>query len=253
MTPLAVAVITIAFVSAGWFSGSFLRDRIPEHHLADESRDVVKTASGMIATLVALIIGLLVSSAKSSFDQANDGIMQAGTKVILLDRALSRYGSETMPIRGRLKEVVQWAVDRLWPSRRGAKEGVAALERGTGIDEVQDMIERLAPNDEAHRNIKTQALQTCQEVMQSRWLMIEHAQTTLPPPLLVMLIFWLTVLFASLGLLARRNATTISCLFVCAVSMAGAIFLLLEMNRPFQGMIEASPAPLLKAISVIAR
>src|SRR5262249_31008746 len=115
------------------------------------------------------------------------------------------------------------------------------------------MIERLAPKDEAHGAVRTQALQACNDLLQSRWLTIERVQTALPTPLLVLLIFWLTVLLTSLGLLAPRHPTTVSCLFVCAVSMAGALFLLMEMNRPFEGMIQVSPAPLLKALWVVGR
>jgi hypothetical protein len=253
MFSLSIALITVVFLCAGGHFGALLRERLPVHHIRDDSKDVVKMASAMIATLVALVIGLLVSSAKSSFDQASEGLTQAGTKVILLDRTLRRYGPETTPIRGRMKEVVQASVERLWPSGGGPKEGMAAVEKGTGIEEVQDMIERLIPNDEVHRDIRAQALQACNDLLQSRWLTIERAQNALPTPLLVMLIFWLTVLFTSLGLLAPRNLTTISCLFVCAVSMAGALFLLLEMNRPFEGIVQVSPAPLLKALSVVGR
>jgi hypothetical protein len=253
MTSLITGLITLASLCGGALFGTFLRERLPEQHIRDESKDVIRTASGLIATLVALVIGLLVSSAKSSFDQANEALTQAGAKVILLDRTLARSGPETMPIRNRLKETIQATIERLWPSGRGATQGIAAIERGTGLDEIQDMIEQLAPNGEHQQVVRTDALRTCNELMQSRWLMIEKAQTTLPIPLLVMLIFWLTVLFASLGLLAPRNLTTITCLFVCAISMAGALVLLMEMNRPFEGVIQASPAPLLKAVSVIGR
>ena len=113
------------------------------------------------------------------------------------------------------------------------------------------MIEQLAPPDEARRAIRSHSLQTCSELVLSRWLMIEQAQTALPTVFLGMLIFWLTVLFASLGLLAPCNLTTWNCLFVCAVSMAGAIYLILEMNRPFEGAIRVSPAPLQKALSLL--
>ena len=121
------------------------------------------------------------------------------------------------------------------------------------MDDVHDMIVQLAPHDEAHRVLRSQAISTCIELAQSRWLIIEQAQTTLPTAFLAMLIFWLTVLFASLGLLAPRNATTWSWLFVCAVSMAGAIYLILELNRPLEGAVQISPAPLRKALSVIGK
>jgi hypothetical protein len=251
MESVTTAVITVAALCAGALVGSFLRHRLPGHHLRDDSKEVIKMASGMIATLVALVVGLLVSSAKSSFDDANDVITQAGAKAILLDRALRRYGPEATPIRTRMKEAIQSAVDRLWPKPGATQTGIAAIEHGTGMDEIQTMIEHLAPSDEAHRLIRTDALEICTDLVRSRWLLIEKTQSSLPLPFLAILIFWLTVLFVSLGLLAPRNATTVVCLLVCAVSMAAAIVLLIEMDQPLEGLIKASPGPLLKALSVI--
>jgi hypothetical protein len=253
MASLPTALITLACLCAGMMLGSLIRSRLPEDHLRDDSKDVVKTAAGMIATLVALVIGLLVSSSKSSYDQAGSGLTQEGARIILLDRALRRYGPETKAIRERMREGIATSVEGLWPTGRGQKPSPAVAEHGTHMDHVHDMILQLAPQDEARRAIRSYALQTCGELMQSRWLMIEQAQTTLPTVFLGILIFWLTVLFSSLGLLAPRNATTWTSLFVCAVSMAGAIYLILEMNRPFEGAVRISPAPLLKALSVIGQ
>jgi hypothetical protein len=137
--------------------------------------------------------------------------------------------------------------------RPGRNPSLAAVEQTTGLDDVQDMIERLAPRDEAHRALRSHCQSACIELVQSHWLIVEQAQTALPPAFLGMLIFWLTVLFASLGLLAPRNRTTWCCLFVCAVSMAGAIYLILELNRPLAGAVQISPAPLQKALSVIGQ
>lgn len=253
MTSFTAALVTVASLCAGCFIGSIMRERLPDHHLRDDSKEVVKMASGVIATLVALVIGLLVSSAKSSFDEANDVISQAGAKAILLDRTLRRYGEEATPARNRMKLAIETAIERLWPPNGLGKGGLAAVEQTRGLDEVQTMIEELSPNDESHRAIRTNALDICKELVQSRWLMIEKAQATLPTPFLVILIFWLTVLFLSLGLLSPRNPTTLVCLFVCALSMAGAIVLLIEMDQPFDGFIKASPAPLVKAVSLIGR
>src|SRR4051794_4090994 len=106
MASLVSALITLTSVCAGTMLGSLIRSRLPDHHLRDDSRDVVKTASGMIATLVALVIGLLVSSSKSTYDQASSGVTQIGAKMILLDRALARYGPETKVIRERIREAI---------------------------------------------------------------------------------------------------------------------------------------------------
>ncbi len=252
MASLITALITLASICAGTILGSLMRDRLPDHHLRDDSRDVIKTASGMIATLVALVIGLLVSSSKSTYDQASGGVTQIGAKLILLNRLLERYGPETKPIRERMREGIATTVEQLWPDE-GATPGLAAIEKPTGMDDVNDLIVQLTPRDEAHRLLRTQAVTTCIELAHSRWLIVEQAQIKLPTAFLGMLIFWLTVLFASLGLLAPRNVTAWCCLFVCAVSMAGAIYLILEMNRPLEGAVQISPAPLRKALSVIGK
>ncbi len=252
MASLSTALITLASLCAGTLLGSLIRDRLPDHHLRDDSRDVIKTASGMIATLAALVIGLLVSSSKSTYDQASAGVTQIGAKAILLDRVLARYGPETKAIRERMRDAIATSVEQLWPAV-GRNPGLAAIEQRNGMDDVQDLILQLTPPDEAHRLLRSHAVTTCIELAQSRWLIIEQAQTTLPTAFLAMLIFWLTVLFASLGLLAPRNRTTWCCLFVCAMSMAGAIYLILEMNRPLEGAVQISPAPLRKALSVLGR
>ena len=252
MTSLSIAVITLLFLGAGTALGSLVRSRLPDHHLRDDSRDVIKTASGIIATLAALVIGLLVSSSKSTYDQASAGVTQIGAKAIVLDRVLARYGPETKAIRGRVREGIANSVELLWPTD-GKNPSLSAIEQPTGLDEVHDLILRLTPQDEPHRLLRSHAVTACIELAQSRWLIIEQAQTALPTAFLAMLIFWLTVLFASLGLLAPHNATIWFCLFVCAVSMAGAIYLILEMNRPLEGAVQISPAPLLKALAVIGK
>src|SRR5271170_4952969 len=116
MASLITALITLACLCAGTILGSLIRSRLPDHHLHDDSRDVVKTASGMIATLVALVIGLLVSSSKSTYDQASAGVTQIGARVIVLNRLLVRYGPETKAIRQRMKERIAASVEHLWPS-----------------------------------------------------------------------------------------------------------------------------------------
>src|SRR4051794_7432813 len=251
MSSFVTTLIALASMAAGTLLGSLLRRRLPDAHLRDDSKDVVKTATGMIATLVALVVGLLVSSSKSSFDQANAGITELGARIITLDRLLGRYGSEAAPIRGRLREAVAAGVERIWPTASGPREGLAAVEKATGLEDVQEAIRRLTPRDEPSRSIQAQALDSCKDLAASRWLMIEQAQGEPPTVLLAMLTFWLAVLFTGLGLLAPGNATTYFCLSICAVSMAGAIFLILEMNRPLEGMICVSPAPLHKALSMM--
>jgi hypothetical protein len=252
MASLYTSLITLVSLCGGTILGSMMRNRLPEQHLRDDSRDVIKTASGMIATLVALVIGLLVSSSKATYDQASANVTQIGAKVIVLNRTMERYGLETSVIRVKIRDGIAASVDQLWPTN-GKNPNLLAIEQATSMDDVHDLIMLLEPRDEKHRILKSHALSTWVELVQARWLTIEQSQNTLPIAFLAILIFWLTVLFVSLGLLAPSNSTTWCCLFVCALSMSGAIFLILEMNRPLEGAMQISPAPLRKALSVIGK
>lgn len=253
MSSLVIAFIILACMLGGMLLGLRLRQVLPEHHTRDDSKDIVKTAAGMMATLVALIIGLLVSSAKNSFDVTNTGMTQGAARIITLDHFLSRYGPEAKGVREHLRRVVAAGIELIWPSNTTKRADLTGLEAGTGMEDICDEIRDLAPQNESQQYLKSQALQLGADLMQSRWLVIEQSQNDLPAIFLVVLTFWLTVLFATFGLSAPRNLTAISALAICAVSMAGAVFLILELNHPLEGTIKVSSAPLLKALSVIGK
>ena len=253
MSSLSIALTTLGCMLGGVLLGVLLRSVLPSHHTKDESKDVTKTAAGMMATLVALIIGLLVSSSKSSFDVTNAGITQSGAKIITLDRILARYGPETHELRQQLRTVIATGMERIWPSEGERKLDMAGMENATGMEDIYDKIRELAPKTDAQQYLRGQALQLSFDLMQSRWLIIEQSQNQIPTTFLIVLTFWLTVLFTNFGLLAPRNFTALSALLICAVSMAGAIFLILELNRPLEGSIKVSNAPLLKALSLIGK
>jgi hypothetical protein len=253
MSSLVTAFITLACMLSGILLGLRLRYVLPEHHTRDESKDIVKTGAGMMATLVALIIGLLVSSAKSSFDIANASITQGGAKIITLNHFLSRYGPEAKEMRELLRRAVASGVERVWPNDSTHHVDLTELEAATGMEDVYDKIRELSPQNDSQQYLKSQAVQLSADLMQSRWMLLEQSQNNVPTVFLIVLTFWLTVLFANFGLLAPRNLTAILALFICAMSMSGAIFLIMELNHPLEGVIKVSSAPLLKALSVIGK
>jgi len=118
------------------------------------------------------------------------------------------------------------------------------FESSTAWDEASATIQELTPQTESQRVLKTQALQIASELAQLRWLSLEQAHGALPTIFLIVLIFWFTVLFVTFGLLTPRNATVMTVLLVCALSVAGGVLLILEMNQPLEGLIKASSAPL---------
>lgn len=248
MRSLTIGLLSAGSIFGGSLLGMGLRRLLPGHHLSKETQDVVKLSAGTIATLTALVLGLLVSSAKSSFDTMNMGAVQSSAKIILLDRTLARYGPEAKPAREQLKRSIAAGIEAVWPTEKTGVPALTAFERANGMELVQDRLRELTPQSDAQRQILAQAQQIVGDLTQTRWLLLEEAQTELPNSLLLILVFWLALLFVSFGLFAPPNATALTVLGVGACAISAAIFLVLELNRPLDGMIKISSAPLLNAL-----
>jgi len=253
MTPATIGVISSACIFGGTLIGLGLQRLLPKHHLSKESQDVVKLGAGVIATVTALVLGLLVSSAKSSFDATNTRITQTSATFIILDRALADYGPEAKQAREHLRRSVEMTMKKIWPEEQTSVAAVAAIERGGEIEAVQGDLRQLAPQHDDQRQLLAQVRQLVSDVSRSRWMLIEEAQNELPNIFLVVLVLWLTILFLSFGLFAPRNATVVTALLICACTMSAAIFLILEMNRPLDGFIKVSSAPMRKALEYLGQ
>jgi hypothetical protein len=244
---------TIFLISAGCIFGGalvglLLHGLLPEPHLRDASKDTVKVGAGMIATLSALVLGLLVGSAKNTFDTAEAEMTQGSAKIILLDRLLADYGPETKAAREQLRRTVATQIEDLWPEEKTGTSGLAAFEQTNGLEVVQMTLLKVMPTTDAQRQLFAAAQQICGDLRQMRWLLVEQTQSPIPIPFLVVLLFWLTVLHVSFGMLAPRNATVVAVLLICALSVSGAIFMILEMSHPLDGIIKVSSAPMRKAL-----
>jgi hypothetical protein len=253
MSSLTIGLISAGCIFGGALLGLFLQGLLPERHLRDNSKDTVKVVAAMIATLAALVLGLLVSSAKSSFDATNTAVIENGAKAVLLDRALAAYGPETKDVRELLRRAVADGIEMFWPEEGKVGSGMTAFERANAMETIQSKIRELTPTNDSQRKLQSQAEQISGDMLHARWLLIEQAQSTLPMLFLVMLLFWLTALHLSFGLFAARNATVIAVLLISALSVSGAVFLILEMNHPLDGMIKVSSAPLRKALEHLGR
>jgi hypothetical protein len=247
MNSIWTGVLVLTCIFGGALIGLFIRARLPGHHLTEESRDVVKLGAGLIATLTALVLGLLISSAKDSFDKVNTSLAESGAKIIQLDRAMDAYGPQAQAVRDELRLSVMNAVVKFWPNERKKIEASNLSGKGPGLEGVQASLRSLAPQSDAQRSIQSQSIQLASDILQARWLMMERAQLALPPIFFMMLLSWLTILFACFGLMAPRNGTVIVVLFIAAISVTGAILLILEMSHPFVGIMKVSSAPIMEA------
>jgi hypothetical protein len=249
MSALAIAAIVFACLFGTALLGLFLRTMLPEHHLTPESKDVVKLAMGLIATMAALVLGLMTASAKSSFDVQNEETVRTAANIMRLDRVLARYGPETKEIRDLLRRAVALSIHLMWPEDGPAPGNLDSPEMTRAAEGVEDKIRELSPRNELQREFKSRALQISGDLWGTHWLRIAQLSNPVPLLFLVVLVFWLSILFGTFGLFAPHNATVIAALVLCAVAVAGSIFLILEMHRPFDGLMKISPEPMRYALS----
>ncbi|QJW98574.1 bestrophin-like domain [Frigoriglobus tundricola] len=253
MNSVTIAGTVFACTFGGALFGMRLRRALPEAHLNGDSRDVVKMGTGLLATLAALVLGLLVASAKSSYDAQRAGFQQLSANLIVLDRALKLYGPETKDIRDQLRRTVALVLDYRWPADGSRSSGLAAPEITDRAGALYAAILNLAPRTDAQKAVQSQALQMSADLGRTRWLLNEQEESSIPAPFLVVLVFWLTVLFVTFGLFSPPNATVGAALFICALSLAGALFLMVELDRPFSGLIQISSKPLRDALGQLGQ
>jgi len=246
MISIEISWIGFACVFGGALLGMFLRAVLPEHHLSAESKDIIKLWMGLVGTISAFVLGLLIASAMGSYNTQRSELTQMSTNIILLDGVLAHYGPETKEARGLLRRDVATALDRIW-LKKSSQSSEEPAKGWTGV--VYEIIKIPAPQNDPQRLIQAQALSLALNLAQTRWLMFEQRSSQIPRPFLVILLFWITIIFISFGLFARPNATLIASLFVCALSVSGAVYLILDMDQPFGGLIQVSSAPLRDAIS----
>jgi hypothetical protein len=252
VSSLEIGGIVFACAFGGALVGMLLRAVIPDPHLSGDSKDVVKMGTGLIATLTALVLGLLVASAKSSFDSQRTGLQQMAANFVVLDRGLAKYGPEAGPARDTLRQVVQRLLELQSNGTSSASSlgaGSLSLEAGSLYDQIRGLV----PKNEGQRWLQSQALQLAVDFTRTRWLLNEQQGSAIPTPFLVVVVFWLTTLFLSFGLFSPPNRVVIVTLLVCAVSVGGAIFLIIDLDQPSAGLIRISTAPIENALSQLGK
>jgi hypothetical protein len=240
MSAMAISILVFAVVLAAAGLGTFLNRALPEHHLSKESKEIIHLGIGVIVTLTALVLGLLVASAKGSFDTKSDEIRQSSVKIIMVDSYLRQYGPEAKEARDLLRRWVDDHAEAIWTpeSRRATAEQGNAEWR-----DFHDKLHALAPANDAQRRLQAKALDLTDEIALTRWLLTEQAASSIQTPFLLVLVLWLGIIFASFGLFAPRNGTVYAVIVLSALSLSTAVFLVLELDEPFAGTIRISDAP----------
>lgn len=248
MNPIVVSLFVFAIVFSGALTGMAIRPLLSKRHLSSESKDVVKLTMGLVGTLTALVLSLVIASAKTSFDDKNSQIKHITAKIILLDNVLTQSGPEAVTARELLRKGIEPLFERIWYKDASSITNRAPFAATTVSLALVNEIERLKPQNDFQRSMQSRAIQITTEIVQTRLLLFAQAGKSIRTPFLVVLIFWMTTLFGSFALFARTNIVVVGALFICAVSVAGSIFLIMEMDTPFEGLLEIPSVSLLKAL-----
>jgi hypothetical protein len=244
-----VFLIAFAFIFAGALIGVGLRKTLPEHHLDDDTKDVVRLGTGLIGTIAALVLGLLIASASGSYQTQKGNIQRITADIILLDNLLAQYGPEAQPARELLRRAVGLMVDRIWRENSSASATQAPFRATAAGEEAFAKIQQLSAQSEVQRLLKSRAVELSLDVAQTRLLLLQQAGSSIPTPFLAVLIFWLSMIFASFGLFSHLKPVAAGALFICALSASGAIFLIVELGEPFSGFMQISSTPLSNALA----
>jgi hypothetical protein len=251
MNSILIATVVFITIFGAALLGMYLRRWIPDENLGTDAKDVIRLLTGVTATMSALVLGMLVSSAKSYYDARTSEVAEIASEIVTIDRLLAQYGPETGEIRSRFHQSVENGINRLWRSQESMALAIRPKESGEAL---LDQLQLLAPKSEAQTAVKTAATPMITGLQQTQWQMfLNTQQNSMPVPLLVVVVSWLAAIFASFGLFAPRNSTVLVAFAIGAFTVSTAILIIVEMYSPFKGILRISPAPVLDALSQMRR
>jgi hypothetical protein len=248
LNALAISLLAALLMLGGAGAGVLLRRRLPHHHLNEHSKDVVRLGASLVGTITALLLGLLITSAKTAYETQRSEVRQIASKLVLLDSQLKRYGPDATAAREAQRRAMAPLIARIWGERAVRSEAGAPYQPSVEGDLVYETVEALNPQSDVQRNLKFRALSTLASITEIRVRLFEESEAGMPRILIAIVILWLTLLFASFTLFSPINPTGAVVLAVIAVSASAAIFLILELNEPFSGLLRISPTPLHDAL-----
>lgn len=253
MNSILTGIGVAACVFLGGLCGLFLHGFLPESHRTKETQDVVRLGIGMLSILASLVLGLLIATAKQSYDTTDQELRRYCAELLLLNETLRDYGVDAAVPRNLLRQHTDRVLLDIWPREAARRNDppVRIEDRRASVllEHVRETIRALSPVDAGQKWLQDQALQISSSLLQQRLLLIEQEGATVQPIILLILVSWVSFIFASFGMNAPRNATVIGAFLVCSLAIGGSVFLILEMDNPLSGVMKISSAPMEKALN----
>lgn len=247
MSALQISLLALGLIVTSIACGVLLRHKLPEKHLSGDSKDVIKLATALVATMAALVTALLFASTRASYEATNSQVGQLTANVIELDRLLKDYGADGVALRQALRQDVAAIVNTIWRE----DDAVVPTPAQASATEAQVItkLRQLAPHDPLQTSLQARASVVSSALAQIQLTLYAHPSDSLSKPFVFVLVLWLCFIFGTFALSADANGTMLSVLFFCALAAASAIYLILELGQPFDGLMQVPSGPLRHALA----
>lgn len=239
MSSTAAFLASFASILIGAAVGMVLRRALPADLLEGGSKEAIRLGAGFLSTLAALVIGLMIASAKNTYDNQNTNIRQLGTNAVLVDQMLTKYGPEANAARNLLRETIPSATARIWRESIAGNGGGSFVVSSTG-ERFYNAIENLKPANAEQTSLKARIIQLTTEMGRTRLLVFTQGEDAIPIPFFIVLVFWLVVIFASFSLFAEPGPIVVASTLLFAISVSSALFLIVDLSHPFDGLMQIS-------------
>ncbi|KAA1014926.1 DUF4239 domain-containing protein [Paraburkholderia panacisoli] len=266
MSEVGSALLVFALLLMATGIGVWVRPLLPEEHKAHETVQLIQLVIGMLVTFAALVLGLLTASAKSSFDTVSNDLRTFAADLIEFDTTMRELGSDTDQSRHLLRQYAAAAIASTWPQEPapsgeypkdiGTQDNTQKLENvrlGDMLTAVGRELRQVQTHDSLQQRALEDALTQYRRVVDARWKIIEEAHSSISQPFFKTLTFWLGVIFLSFGLIAPRNTLALVTISLGAVSIASAIYVIVDLDTPFSGPIVISSSPMRDALTHLRR
>ena len=240
MSSTAAFLASFASILIGAAIGMVLKRTLPAALLEGGSKEDIRLGAGFLSTLAALVIGLMIASAKNTYDNQNTNIRQLGTNAVLVDQMLTKYGTEAKGARTLLREIIPLATARIWQENVSGKAGGSAFVISEAAERFYNAVEGLKPANAEQTSLKSRIIQITTDMGRTRLLVFTQSGDAIPLPFFVVLVFWLMVIFASFSLFAEPSPVVIASTLLFALSVSSALFLIVDLSHPFQGLMQIS-------------
>ncbi len=263
MFDLAVAISVLALLCGSAFAGRWLLKVLPETHRTQETKDFTRIVSGLLVTFTALVLSLLITTVNGDFKKTDNDLRAYASMIVLLDGELDAFGPATVHTRSLLRQYTASAIASTWPGEtppsgdypKAAPDGtdIDALVLGDLLRQAETEIRHLKPQDAEAEKVQAACLTRMAALLDQRWSLISEAHSSITPAFFVMMLFWLAIVFLSFGMTAPPNMVAAASILMVAVSVAGAIFVILERDGPLDGLLQVGSEPMRHALRHLDR